>query len=124
MSGNKFLIDTNIALYLLSGNKTIASILEGADLYLSFVSELELLGYKKITGKEHAILKKFISDCIVVDINSEIKKNVISIRQESNVKLPDAIIAATAIFLAVPLLSADKDFRKVSGISLVLFEEK
>lgn len=43
MSGNKFLIDTNIALYLLSGNKTIANILDGADLYLSFISELELL---------------------------------------------------------------------------------
>ncbi|CAN5772716.1 type II toxin-antitoxin system VapC family toxin [soil metagenome] len=123
MSGNKFLIDTNIALYLLSGNKTIANILDGADLYLSFISELELLGYKKITGKEHAILKKFISNCIVIDINNEIKKNVVSIRQESNVKLPDAIIAGTAIFLAIPLLSADIDFKKVSGISLVLFEE-
>ncbi|MEO5643991.1 MAG: PIN domain-containing protein [Bacteroidia bacterium] len=79
--------------------------------------------YKKITGKEHAILKKFISNCIVIDINNELKKNVVSIRQESNVKLPDAIIAGTAIFLAIPLLSADTDFKKVSGISLVLFEE-
>lgn len=46
MSGNSLLIDTNIALYLLNGDNTIAELLDGKDVYLSFISELELLGSK------------------------------------------------------------------------------
>jgi predicted nucleic acid-binding protein len=37
MSGSSLLIDTNIALYLLSGNKTIAEILDGSTIYVSFI---------------------------------------------------------------------------------------
>ena len=52
MSGANFLLDTNIVLYLLSGNKTVADIIDGAQIYVSFVTELELLGYKGITPKD------------------------------------------------------------------------
>lgn len=45
MSGPNFLIDTNIALYLLSGNTTIAEIINGSQVYISFITQLELLGY-------------------------------------------------------------------------------
>lgn len=44
MSGNNFLLDTNIVLYLLSGNTTVAEIIDGTQLYISFVTQLELLG--------------------------------------------------------------------------------
>ena len=42
MSGASFLLDTNVVLYLLSGNKTIADTIDGAQIYVSFVTELEL----------------------------------------------------------------------------------
>jgi predicted nucleic acid-binding protein len=42
MSGNIF-VDTNIAIYLLSGNEQVADLLDGQTVYLSFVTELELL---------------------------------------------------------------------------------
>lgn len=43
MIGNNLLIDTNIALYLLEGGKTIATVLDGKDVYVSEITELELL---------------------------------------------------------------------------------
>jgi hypothetical protein len=46
------LIDTNIALYLLGGDSRIAEVLEGETVYVSFISELELLGYPGITNKD------------------------------------------------------------------------
>ena len=45
MSGNKLFIDTNIVLYLLNGDQTLAELLHEKQLYISFITELELLAY-------------------------------------------------------------------------------
>jgi predicted nucleic acid-binding protein len=84
MNGSSFLVDTNIALYLLSGNTTIAEILDGSQLYTSFVTQLELLGYKGITSKELTSVKLFLNDCIIIDINKEIKKHTVAIKKNIN----------------------------------------
>ncbi len=123
MSGRNFLVDTNIALYLLSGNKTIAEIIDGSQLYVSFITQLELLGFKGITTKEQQEVKQFLSECIIIDINEEIKKHTIAIKQKHEIKLPDSIIAATSLFIEIPLLTADKGFRKISQLNLALYEE-
>jgi len=123
MSGSNFLLDTNVALFLLSGNRTIAEILDEKQPYISFITQLELLGYKGISSDETSKIKKFIDECIIIDINSEIKQYVIEIRKKYSIKLPDAIIAATSIFANVPLISADKDFRKITALELLLIEE-
>jgi predicted nucleic acid-binding protein len=52
MNGNSFLLDSNVILYLLSGNKTVTAILEGTQPYVSFITQLELLGNKGITQKD------------------------------------------------------------------------
>jgi predicted nucleic acid-binding protein len=49
MSGKEILVDTNIVLYLLDGSDTLESVLQGKNIYLSFITELELLGFKDIT---------------------------------------------------------------------------
>ena len=123
MNGNNFIADTNICLYLLSGNKIIEEITHGSNLYISFITQLELLGYKDISAAEQQRIKVFIDDCLIVDINEEIKNNTIAIRQKHKIKLPDAIIAASSIFLDIPLLTADKGFSKISKLNLALYEE-
>ena len=102
MSGNKLFVDTNIVLYLLDGDTTLATLLEGKNLYLSFVSQLELLGYDGLKKKEEAIVRQFIEQCTVVDINGGIKELVISIRREHRIKLPDCIIMASSIYMDIP----------------------
>lgn len=59
MNGNKLLLDTNAVLYVLAGDETLATFLNGKDLYLSIISELELLSYKKLTQKEQNLLLPF-----------------------------------------------------------------
>ncbi len=63
-----------------------------------------------------------LSDCIIIDINPSIKNTTIEIRQKHKVKLPDAIIAATANSLDLPLVTADKDFKTIEDLTLILFE--
>jgi len=122
MRGNSFLLDTNIILYLLDGKSELAEILDGTTVYISFVSELELLTYKGLTGSEMENISLLLNEFVIVDINSDIKLKTIDIRSESNLKLPDSIIAATAAYLNITLFSADKDFSKVNNLDLILYE--
>ena len=73
MNGNSLLLDTNIVLYLLDGDQTLVSLLQEKQLYLSFISELELLSYKGISEQEAGTIKRFVKECIVVDMASDIK---------------------------------------------------
>jgi len=52
MNGNKLFLDTNIVLYLLNGDETLAELLNEKQLYISVITELELLAFKGITLKE------------------------------------------------------------------------
>ena len=123
MNGNKLLLDTNAVLYVLGGDETLASFLNGKELHLSIISELELLSYKKITQKEIKAISSFLSEFNIVNISEEVKKNTIAIRKSTNLKLPDCIIAATSITLNIPLISSDKQLSSVPGLDIVLYEK-
>jgi len=56
MSGKEILVD-NIFLYLMAGNDTLEEILQGKNVYASFMTELELVGFKNITIKEENRIK-------------------------------------------------------------------
>jgi predicted nucleic acid-binding protein len=122
MSGASLLIDTNIALYLLQGDETIAELLKEQDVYVSFITELELLGYQEIREEDLPMIEDLLDNCIIVDLNQSIKKKTIELKRIQKIKLPDAIIAATAIYLNIPLLSADKGFEKIEDLQFLKYE--
>jgi len=122
VSGTKFLLDTNVVLYLLSGDKTVADLLNDKQLYISFITELELLGYAGITKKEHKAIRLFLQECAVINITEQIKEETIRIRQTYKVKLPDSIIAATSQYLGIPLITADQDFKRIENIDVLIYE--
>ncbi len=122
MNGNSVVLDTNIVLYLLGGDQVLAELLYQKKLYLSFISQLELLGFKGITSKQQIEISKFIQDCIVIDINDEIKQDVILLRKTSKLKLPDSIVLATARFLSLPLITSDVDFKTTGFPEIIIYE--
>lgn len=123
MSGNSIFLDTNIVLYLLSGDETIADFLNDKTVFLSFVTELELLGYKAIDPEELSKVENLLTDATIIDINSEIKKIVIGLRKAYKIKLPDAIVAATSHYLNIPFMTADKDLTRLSELNILLYEK-
>jgi hypothetical protein len=122
MNGNKLFLDTNIILYLLNGDETLAELLNGRQLYISVITELELLAYKGITVKEEKVIKEFVSQCKTITINSEVKQETIRVRKAYNTKLPDSIIIATALYLDLPLITSDAEFKKVDELTLIHYE--
>lgn len=122
MSGNKLFLDTNIILYLLNGDETLANLLNNKQLYISIITELELLAYKGITNEEELIINDFVTQCETININNHIKNSTIKIRKSYNMKLPDSIIIATALYLNLPLITSDNDFKRVKELTLLLYE--
>jgi len=123
MNGNKLFLDTNIILYLLDGDQTLAELLNGKQLYISVITELELLAYKGITPKEETVIMEFVAQCKTITINNAVKQETISVRKTYNTKLPDSIIIATAIYLDLPLITSDDAFKRVKELSLIYYEK-
>ena len=122
MNGSSLFIDTNIILYLLGGDKELADLLDQKKFHISFINEIELLGYPSITAKQQLHISNFLSECRITDINQDIKDEAIQIRKEYKLKLPDCIVLASARFLDLPFLTADSDFRKVDDPNVFVFK--
>jgi predicted nucleic acid-binding protein len=122
MSGTKYLLDTNIVLYILSGNQALADHLYQKNLYASVITEIELLGYKSLTAKEEKIIRSFLSAFRIIGIDETIKEVAIALRRNYGLKLPDCIIAATAISLQLTLVTSDKQFKLINNLLLELYE--
>lgn len=122
MNGTKLLLDSNIILYLLNGDKTLADFLNKKELFISIITEIELLSFREISLHEQKQIQNFIDECKVVNIESEIKLETIRLRKKLKSKLPDSIIAATTLYLNIPLISADNGFKKFDEIQLIHYE--
>jgi predicted nucleic acid-binding protein len=55
-------------------------------------------------------------------VNPEIKGLTIEFRKKSKLKLPDSIIAATAYYSKLPLLTSDKQFRTIEELNIIIYE--
>ena len=121
MNGNSYLLDTNILLYALKG---LADVRLYFDIppTISVVTEIEILGVKEIKNTEIAIRETIVEYCQVIPITTSIKKKTIELKRAIKLAVPDALIAATAIEGGFTLITADKGFKKVKGLSLILIE--
>ena len=120
MNGNKILLDTNAFIYFFEGRSKITNwVVNTPEIYFSPISEIELLSATHLTQSEIDSIKTFLSLCHKVELTSEIIDQTITIRRQYHFKIPDAIIGASAVYLKIPLVSADTDFQKVAGLSLI-----
>ena len=83
---------------------------------------MELLGHTGISPKEIKFFESLLLQCTIIELLRPIKEHAIKLRQKIKMKLPDAIIAATSIYLNVPLLTYDKDFSKIKNLDLIIPE--
>lgn len=92
------------------------------ELVISFITELELLSFPKISEDSEETINGLLKNCQVVNIKQEIKDLTIEFRRKSKLKLPDSIVAATAFYSKLPLLTADRQFRAVEELELIMYE--
>jgi predicted nucleic acid-binding protein len=114
MNGHKYLADTNTLIFLLDRHPSLHSFL-ASHWHYSFITEIELLGKPGITPNEMRTIRELLNACEKVTHSDEINQLTISLKQH-------ALIAATAIFTDLPLLTFDKGFTQIETLDIVLLE--
>jgi predicted nucleic acid-binding protein len=118
-----YTLDTNAILYYLKDDSSAVSLLrdvfsQDAALYISAITELELFAFSNLSPQESALIEAILSTLSVID--SHIARLASHIRREYRLKVPDSVIAATAIFTGSSLITRNtRDFKKIPALTLL-----
>ncbi|MDR1469075.1 MAG: type II toxin-antitoxin system VapC family toxin [Spirochaetaceae bacterium] len=123
----KIVFDTAVLIRFLKkyeGAADLRTLFPDSDLFISVITEFELLSYWRITPEEEAKINLLLSDLVVIPFTPEIKRQGIIFRRAARNKTPDSIIAATAITLNAALITHDADFENVKypGFSVIVLK--
>ncbi len=117
-----YLLNTNILIYLL--NNRLAENLPNGRYGYSVITEIELLLFPALTATDAQIISNYLSDIVLRNLTDSIKQKNISLRRAHRIKLPDAIIAATAIESGAILLSNDKTLHLIKDLKCLSLQVK
>jgi len=124
MSGNRYILDTNAVISLLGGNQKLVALLTEAEwVGMSVINKLEFLSFPTISKNDIFLFDSLLTNVDVIpvsDKDSQLIDEIIKLRSVKNLKLPDAIIAATAIKYDATLISGDKSFQSVKELEIVI----
>ena len=123
---SEYLWDTNTVIYFLqhhfstAAEKKIDEIIAIHQPVISVITEIEMLSWRNATLDDISIIKIFISGSQIHQLSDEVKTQTIEIRKQNRLKLPDAIIAATALVYNKTLITRNiADFGKLPQIKLL-----
>lgn len=119
MNGNR-LLDSNILIYL---SKKILSLDKICDehklLFISIITYMEVMGFHFNNPEEKQFMSLLCEYLNIINLEDDIVKRVIILKQKKKIKLPDAIIAATAIEKKLVLVTQNtEDFKNIHGLQI------
>lgn len=124
--GITYLWDSNTAIYFLQKQfppvteKFIEGLLAESLPTISAITEIELLCWKTTFDADLQLLADFINDVTIFELEKAIKLKTAEIRKTNRIKLPDAIIAATALVHELTLVTRNvKDFDQIKGLKVI-----
>ena len=123
MNGKRYLLDTNAIIALLQNDINLRQLLGDAEwIGISVISQIEFLAFPNLTEADLKIFQQFVQRIEVVDLCSEdnlVIEQIIVIRQQYRLKLPDAIITATAIQRSAKLITRDVQLNRVIELTVL-----
>jgi predicted nucleic acid-binding protein len=118
------LLDTNALINFLSEELLETDIVDGRRITISEITEIVIQCNSALNSPERILLKEFLGECIIIRLNEEIKDLAIKIRLSTRMKLMDSIIAASAQWSKLVLVTGDEKFDSVKSIDLILLPSK
>ena len=122
MNGNKILLDSNVVIRLSKGDVQLIKFINESPnlLAVSVITYIEVLGYNFQNQTELNMIKDLFDVMEVIYLDAAITEKTIEIRKYRKIKLPDAIIAATALELGLTLITANfDDFKNIPQLKLL-----
>ena len=100
-------LDTNLAIHELHGE--LVERLPERDVLVSVVTEIELLGFPDLSIEEEAGIRALLLSFEIVPLGERVKDETIRLRRAMRLRLPDAIVLATAVVTRSELLTNDRE---------------
>ncbi|NEQ19293.1 MAG: type II toxin-antitoxin system VapC family toxin [Microcoleus sp. SIO2G3] len=123
MSGKRYLLDTNAIVSLLQGSGALVTLLQNAEwVGISVISQIEFLAFSGLSESDSQLFEQFLKRVEVINLvtsNNLLIKQIIQIRLQYRVKLPDAIIASTALQVGASLVTNDRELTKVTTLTII-----
>lgn len=117
------ILDSNILIYSNQpGYESLLVCLEAnkSSLQVSLITQLEVLGYHKITPADEADFITFFASVPVLPIDEAVIIEAIRLRQQRKRSLADSIIAATGLLYNQPVLTNNvADFADIDGLQII-----
>ena len=116
----KYLIDTNTAIDYLDNKlpENTSDLLDMIGISMSVIVRMELLSWKKASMQHLQVLHQFINSCKVYNLDEPVILKAIELRKNYPIKLPDAIIASTAITYNLILVTRNlADFKRIDELN-------
>ena len=86
----------------------------------SVITKIEVLPFNPNKDDNYPILVDFFEAANVYELTSDIVSKTIQIRQKQKIKLPDVVIAATAVVFKLVLVSRNaKDFKNIQDLEVI-----
>ncbi len=121
----RYLIDSNVlidytACRLPEESSDFVERIFNAEFLISVITKIEVLGFDDLPVKMQAI-EEFVNTATLLSLDESVTKQAIILRREyKNLKLGDAIIAATAINYGLALITHNtKDFNKIYNLQII-----
>ena len=124
MNGIKYLLDTNALILFFQGNPKLKFISFTPSLGISIISIIEFLSFTDLNKADKDLLYDFIAKIEVAELKKDdnlLINTITEIRAIYRLKLPDAIIAGTAIYNNAVLITNDKAFSKIPSLKIATF---
>lgn len=121
MSGRRLLLDSNIIIYVAKKQVDPGGFIQPEDeLFISDISYMETLGYPFSDENEKRETEALLDILFRFSIEESIVQKVVEIKQQRRIKLPDAIIAATAIVHNCAIVTRNvSDFQNFAGLVVI-----
>ena len=90
--------------------------LPDGDYFVSVITEVALLSYPSLDSAAETQIRSFLSEITVVPLSRPVI-DTIALRREHAMKLPDAVIAATALSLDAELWTNDDKLFRIPALT-------
>ena len=119
-----YTFDTNAVIYYVKDDSRVVlgvqRILALRELvYVSTITEVELFGYSGLTEEEAEKIELVLQTLSIISLDSYLARKAGTLRRTYNLKTPDSVIAATALFTGSMLVTRNvRDFKKIPELKL------
>jgi predicted nucleic acid-binding protein len=97
-----------------------AGLAQNTPINISAITELELFAFANLSAREESLIEDLLATVSIITVDSRIARLAALARKSYGLKVPDSVIAATAMFTGSTLITRNtRDFRRVQNLAVL-----